>query len=623
MKMKILFIVVVIVFESVALRAQDLSSNAQNYYNITFSGSGVSFQKVLVENRTKKTQIELNPTDVLRLVLPVTAIDNISENQKKILVYPNPMNQSCHIRIDDVFEGVVNFQIVDLNGKQQVNYPLNAINGAINIKLSGVPSGVYIIRLFSSQFDYMSKLISIGSSKNNGIKPEVEIEASQPLPNNIPIRKILSAREEVKDLQYTTGDELKIIGMASGYINDTIIDSPAAGKQYTFNFEPIKLPSINTTSISGITAINATGGGSITSTGGAPITARGICWSTSSNPDLSNSKTINGAGAGTFSGSITGLSTNMTYYVRAYATNSVGTSYGQQVTFNTNLPNVSGTSVISSITATKATGGGTITSNGCPPITARGICWSTSFNPDLNDAKSNDGTGNGMFTSTITGLSTNVIYYVRAYATNSVGTSYGQQVTFNTKLPTVTSTSAIKFSAYAIESGGSISDEGGSDVIGRGVCWTDNFASPTILNNKTSDAAGTGLFYSRMLMFSSGRDYKVRAYATNSIGTAYGPEVSFTTKLPTVTTGSVTVSGTSVLVNGNVTTPTGSAPITEKGVYYSKTANTPTSGVSYTSGAGTISKTIYVTSPGTYYYRCYAINCFGTYYGDTKTFVVK
>ena len=85
------------------------------------------------------------------------------------------------------------------------------------------------------------------------------------------------------------------------------------------------------------------------------------------------------------------------------------------------------------ITSTTATSGGNVTGNGNSPITARGVCWSTSENPTIDDSKTTDGTTTGSFTSNITELTPNTTYYVRAYATNGVGTSYGEQKSFTTK----------------------------------------------------------------------------------------------------------------------------------------------------------------------------------------------
>ncbi len=87
---------------------------------------------------------------------------------------------------------------------------------------------------------------------------------------------------------------------------------------------------------------------------------------------------------------------------------------------------------ITSITSTSAVSGGNITNDGGSPITARGVCWSTLQNPTIADNKTSDGTGTGSFTSNITGLTPSITYYVRAYATNSIGTNYGNDVSFTT-----------------------------------------------------------------------------------------------------------------------------------------------------------------------------------------------
>ena len=95
-------------------------------------------------------------------------------------------------------------------------------------------------------------------------------------------------------------------------------------------------PTVTTASVTNIATSTASSGGNVTSDGGASVTARGVCWSTSANPTTSNSKTTNGTGKGSFTSSITGLSPGTTYHVRAYATNSAGTSYGSDNAFTTN-----------------------------------------------------------------------------------------------------------------------------------------------------------------------------------------------------------------------------------------------------------------------------------------------
>lgn len=94
-------------------------------------------------------------------------------------------------------------------------------------------------------------------------------------------------------------------------------------------------PTISTSAIGNILSTSATCDASVTDSGGENVTAYGICWSTLTNPTIVNSKTIVGAGVGSFTGPLSGLTPNTTYYVRAYATNSIGTNYGNELTFKT------------------------------------------------------------------------------------------------------------------------------------------------------------------------------------------------------------------------------------------------------------------------------------------------
>ena len=108
-------------------------------------------------------------------------------------------------------------------------------------------------------------------------------------------------------------------------------------------------------------------------------------------------------------------------------------AYGEQVSFTTQsgLPTVT-TADVTSVTSTTAMGGGTVIADGGFPITNRGICYSTSPDPTISGLHTNDGVGLGSFVSQMTGLSSHTTYYVRAYATNSAGTVYGEQRTFIT-----------------------------------------------------------------------------------------------------------------------------------------------------------------------------------------------
>jgi uncharacterized protein (TIGR02145 family) len=199
------------------------------------------------------------------------------------------------------------------------------------------------------------------------------------------------------------------------------------------------IPVISTTNASAITANTATIVSNITSDGGATIIARGVCWNTLTSPTINNSKTIDGGGTGSFSSLLTGLTGGIRYYVRAYATNSAGTSYSNEISFTTQPPipviATITTTNASAITANTATIVSNITSDGGAPIIARGVCWNTLTSPTVNNSKTIDGGGTGSFSSLLTGLGAGTNYYVRAYATNSAGTSYSNEISFTTLSP--------------------------------------------------------------------------------------------------------------------------------------------------------------------------------------------
>jgi len=194
------------------------------------------------------------------------------------------------------------------------------------------------------------------------------------------------------------------------------------------------LPSVTTKNATSITRTSASSGGEVTADGRAEVIERGVCWNTTENPTTSQNKTSSGAGTGSFTIELTQLTPGTTYYIRAYATNSAGTAYGNQVSFSTGDIVVATltTEAISSFTSSSAVSGGTITDDGGGDITSRGVCWSTVTGPTIGDNKTEDGSGTGSFTSNITGLDHETEYFLRAYAENSAGIAYGNEVSFTT-----------------------------------------------------------------------------------------------------------------------------------------------------------------------------------------------
>ncbi len=302
------------------------------------------------------------------------------------------------------------------------------------------------------------------------------------------------------------------------------------------------LSTVTTGEVSNITQTTAQGSGNVTNSGGANVTERGVCWSTNHNPTISGSHANSGTGNGGYTVNMTGLTANTHYYVRAYAKNSAGVSYGNEVDFttaqNVSAPSVT-TSQVTNVTQTTATGGGNVTNSGGATVTERGICWSTSHNPTTSGSHANSGTGTGSFTVNMTGLTPNTTYYVRAYAINSAGTSYGSEVSFTTQqaitVPTVTTSQVTNIQQTSATGGGNVTNSGGANVTERGICWSTSH-NPTTSSSHASNGTGTGSYTVNMSGLSPGTTYYVRAYAINSQGTAYGSEVSFSTsQIPSYT----------------------------------------------------------------------------------------
>ena len=224
-------------------------------------------------------------------------------------------------------------------------------------------------------------------------------------------------------------------GITGGKLYEYRIVAVAGGNQSNFatvQIKPLLTATLTTADPSAITAASALLGGTITKDGGAPITERGVCWATTTSPTTSNNKLAIGNGTGSFSNIISTLIANTTYYVRAYAINNQGTAYGNEIKFKSSLPLLLTTSTTANISSSSAILGGNIISDGNETVTERGLCYSTYINPTTSNAKLVIGSGIGIFSNTITGLTANTTYFVRAYAINSQGTAYGNEVIFKT-----------------------------------------------------------------------------------------------------------------------------------------------------------------------------------------------
>ncbi len=257
---------------------------------------------------------------------------------------------------------------------------------------------------------------------------------------------------QVKKLTGLDTDEYDFFGSSVSVSRDTLAVGAAKagdnhGGVYIF---PVELtaffPEVTTSEITNIGLTTATSGGTVVDTGGANVEERGVCWNidpdnppTLADDNVVRDPGITGDGSGPFSIDITGLPPHTACFVRAYATNDVGPSYGEVESFRTDsIPEVT-TSESSNIGVFAATGGGTVVDTGGADVEERGVCWNT--DPDNPPTLADDnvvrdleilGDGAGPFSVEISGLSSGTECFVRAYATNYVGTSYGEVRSFIT-----------------------------------------------------------------------------------------------------------------------------------------------------------------------------------------------
>jgi hypothetical protein len=415
------------------------------------------------------------------------------------------------------------------------------------------------------------------------------------------------------------------------YITDGT--KPVYGKEISFTTVSASVPTLTTTTITFVTTITAASGGEISSDGGAQVISRGVCWSTSTGPTTAESKTSDGSGTESFTSNLTGLTPNTTYYVRAYAVNIAGPGYGSELSFKTNaaIPPTLTTASIADITQTTATSGGNVTSDGGVSVTGKGVCWNTIGSPTTADSKTEDGTGTGSFASSLTGLTPGKAYYARAYATNSAGTAYGNELSFNTNTTTPTPPTAAVAAATSVTNisailNGAVNANGSSTTVIFEYGLTNLYGSSTDATPSVVTGSSTTSVSAVMTGLTPGTLSHFRVKAVSSGGTAYSNDLTFTTlQMPDAITGSATsITNTTAILNGTVNANNLSTTVTfEYGttIAYGNTANAvpnPINGGSPTSVNTGLTGLI----PGTtYYFRVKAVSSGGTIYGDDQSFI--
>lgn len=400
-----------------------------------------------------------------------------------------------------------------------------------------------------------------------------------------------------------------------------------------------KVATLSLPAISGLDETFATATATISANGGAAIDEKGICWSDAlSAPTVGNSKLTDTSTGTSISQKMTNLKVGTKYYVRAYAKNKNGYAYSTTTEFTTKQTYAPTLATLSfaNVFETTAQATAEITADGGTAITERGVCYSTTvLTPTIDDKKVvSTVTSGASITVSLTGLTKGTTYHVRAYARNKNGIAYSMARDLTTIENTTPSVSGLVTTAVNDDNAtlqATIVSNGGIAITERGFVWSRTIASPTLEDGTTLKSTDkTDQFTARMTGLPYTTRYYIRAYAKNSLGTAYSAPTYFTTiasYVPSVSYPSVTqesITAHTAEVSGSISYD-GGAPITETGFWYSnKSAYEPdeTNGKLVKAGTTNAAFKVTLTGLGThsyYYVRAYAKNKNGIAFSSSYT----
>jgi len=390
--------------------------------------------------------LEATPASVNWPLITDVTTKSLEGNLESGLTYATNMAYNVNTKIDFTGDSVTDSNVVFWEGTSSNNSwtatgNTNTFNPAVYVQLDVKPTngGTFTI----NKIEGLVGAAGTGNmyyqafySLNSDFSGAVSIQGATKLPNN-----------GSSALSVALSPAIVLSGSQKMYVRFyPYLAAAATNKQ--FGLRNIKISgtmegavanpaTVSTASISSISTTSAKTGGTISSNGGGAITESGVVWSTNQNPTTADSKTTENVTSGSYISSLAGLAPATTYYVRAYATNSAGTSYGSEVSFTT-LASIVAPSVTtvsqSQVTNKSFVITGNVTDWGGADVTERGIVYSTTADPTLqNGTKITTGTGLGQFSSYAYNVAPSTLYYVKTYATNSAGTSYGSQATVTTK----------------------------------------------------------------------------------------------------------------------------------------------------------------------------------------------
>ncbi len=514
-----------------------------------------------------------------------------------------------------------------------------------DVQMEKLPSALRIINSegqdiivldFGAEADVTSRTFSIFNDSPSKLRWWIEencnwiIEVKSMLTGNQAGEIETGSQEPIK---ITIDRNLLGDGQKSYILN---INSDNGSKELTITAgENHGLPSLVTDPVSNLTQSSVTFNGTIVDGGTPPYTERGFVYSTSAQPSIENNtgKLTAAVNSQTsFSSNVSGLVANQAYYVRAYAKNTVGVAYGNDVFFTTgSLQTEVSTSAATNISAVAATLNGTITVEGSPAYTEKGFCYNTTGNPTISNNKVIvTGSGIGAFSKEINNLQYNTTYHVKAYAIQNGQPIYGNEITFSTSWTStqIQTSAATSVSATSATFNGVIINEGSPAYTEKGFCYSTS-SNPTITSTKLIvSGTGSGNFSRNVTNLDYQTTYFFRAYAIQDGQPVYGDVISFTTiwiDANVQTAAATNITTSSARLNGTVYSA-GTPAMSEKGFCYSTSPN-PTinnNRIPLLSGTGNFNYNLTGLSDGTtYYYRAYVMQGGNPVYGNVVSFTTN
>lgn len=623
----------------------------------------ISYKREGYETDTKKTKIEAGVNNKVDMVLvPLRPKLMVST---ETLDFGNE-NTTLTLDISNTGKGVLQWEITEdiewleckpLTGKTEKEVS----SVVVNVTREGWVKGDYS-RTFAIASNGGSATITVKMSVsgcNLKVSPEEvdlgETESTAQL-------TLTNKGNGSVDYKVEASNEWIGLSKTSGKVSDTdyIIltvnrGSLAAGDYnslVTFKVEeenivvPVKLtisaksrPVVSLDAVKNIAYNGATLNGTVVSVGNTKITRYGFCWAQHTEPTINDAFSNMGdcSVPMSFNGTITDLTANTKYYVRAYAENNEGISYSNEETFTTAgvpvVPSVQ-TNEVTNIKSTTASANGFLSSLGNVTLVSQhGHIWSTSDKLDISlPTKTELGKLEApvAFNSEITGLKPNQKYYICAYATNEKGTAYGEVAQFTTLAAdmVLTTNEVTNIIHNAATCGGVITDYGGRTVKECGVCWSMKEDAVSINDNKVTGKPENGKWSCRLEGLEKETDYYARAYVQSSDDAVfYGKVHKFTTtqeiKLPSIARITITGIDTQGAILQSSITDSGNSEITTCGFCWSTSPNptTENENVACDAANNSFGTKLSGLKDGTkYYVRAYAVNAMGTGYSEQAEF---